>query len=68
MADYREFEVTGRVTVDREEVIAFLADCSEEEYEEDYEPTDAEYLACAYELFEKDEICWCESRLEILGD
>lgn len=57
----REFEVSGKVWVSWDDVCAF---CDIDPDEPEREPTDAEWLKCAYELFENDEIYWSESSLE----
>ena len=64
-SETRYFRVTGKVYLDRDDVLAWLTEDLEEdeELDEDYQPTDDEWLGCALEMFENDEICWSESDL-----
>lgn len=64
-SETRYFRVEGKVFLDRDDVIAWLNTYQDEdeELDEDYQPTDDEWLACALALFEDDEICWSESDL-----
>ena len=57
----REFEVSGKVWVNWDDVCAFL---NIDPDEPEREPTDDEWLKCAYHLFENDEIYWSESSLD----
>ena len=63
--DTRYFRVEGEIYLDRDDVIDWLnMNLDEnEELDDDYQPTDDEWLACALELFENDEISWSESDL-----
>ena len=45
--NYRRFTIKGHFDVDIDD--------------EDYEPTDDEWLACAKEMFENDEFNWMDS-------
>mgnify|MGYP001069145596 CR=1 FL=1 len=54
--NYRSFTIKGHFDVDIDDVLAFL-----DIDDEDYEPTDDEWLACAKEMFENDEFNWIDS-------
>ncbi len=56
--NYRRFTISGHFDVDIEDVLAFL-----DIDDEDYEPTDDEWLACAKEMFENDEFDWQDSEV-----
>ena len=64
-SETRYFNVTGKVCLDRDDVLAWLNTflAEGEELDDDYQPTDDERMACALEMFENDEICWSESDL-----
>ena len=64
-SETRYFRVEGTVFLDRDDVIAWLNVDLEggEELDDDYQPTDDEWMDCALEMFENDEICWSESDL-----
>ena len=64
-SETRYFCVTGKVYLDRDDVLAWLGTymAEDDELAEDYQPTDDEWLGCAQELFEDDEIRWSESSL-----
>lgn len=57
----RDFHVSGTVSVSWDDVCEF---CGIDQDDPERQPTDSEWLACAYKLFEEDEIYWCESSLE----
>ena len=57
--NYRRFTITGKFDVDIDDVLAYL-----DIDDEDYEPTDDEWLECAREMFENDEFDWLESYVE----
>lgn len=56
--EYRRFTISGCFDVQLDEVLDFLG-CDDD----DYEPTDEEWLACAREMFENDEFDWMESEV-----
>lgn len=66
-SETRYFRVEGKVYLDRDDVLAWLGmnltEAEAEELGDDYQPTDDEWMACALEMFENDEICWSESDL-----
>lgn len=52
----REFKISGKFTIDTDDVRAYLnADT------DDYVPSDSEWEDCAREMFENDDIAWDES-------
>ena len=55
---YRRFTISGHFDVDIDDVLAFL-----DVDDEDYEPTDEEWLECAREMFESDEFDWMDSEV-----
>lgn len=57
--DDRYFKITGMVNVTRDEVAEFLA-----AEDDDYQPTDEEWLNAAYRLLGDGEICWIDSELD----
>lgn len=59
----RQFKVSGTVSVDRDEVLDYLRYSYDSDIDDNYEPTDAEWEECAYDLFENDKIEWCDSEL-----
>ena len=59
MREWRRFTITGHFDVGIDEVLDYLG-CDDE----DYEPTDEEWLACAREMFENDEFDWQDSEVE----
>lgn len=56
---YRRFTISGKFDVEIDDVLAYLGID-----DEDYEPTDDEWLECAKEMFENDEFDWLESEVE----
>lgn len=61
--EIRFFEVSGEVCLEKEDVICYLQQFSDD-IDDDYEPTDAEWEECAYDMFEKDTIMWSYSELK----
>lgn len=58
----KAFKVTGEFEVYLDDVLDFLE--IDDEYREDYEPTDDEWLECARDLWESDECSWIISEVE----
>ena len=56
----RRFVVTGKFDVTIDDVYDFLG----VDYDEEYEPTDQEWLECARDLWESDECAWVDSEVE----
>ncbi len=58
----RTFKVSGEVYIDKEDVFDYLGKDIDDD--SDYIPTEEEWLACAYKMFNDDTIYWLESSLE----
>lgn len=56
--NYRRFTIIGHFDVYIDDVLAFL-----DIDDENYEPTDEEWLECAREMFESDEFDWMDSEV-----
>ena len=64
-SETRYFRATGKVYLDRDDVIAWLNTYrdKDKELDDDYQPTDVEWLACAMVMSDRGMICWSEINL-----